>query len=135
VKIKSFKGISEENKLNFKAKVRHHEISMDEPKEAGGDDAAPTPMEYFLAAIPSCLIATAKLILAKRHLPLPEVEVEVEAQQSEKPPVVYEKITIKFKFKGMEKEAAEKLMSSAKKYCPVHAMVNIEEMEIIVETG
>ncbi|MFC1570254.1 OsmC family protein [Candidatus Omnitrophota bacterium] len=42
-------------KKSFKMQARDHEIKVDLPVEMGGDNAAPTPPELFVAALGSCM--------------------------------------------------------------------------------
>ena len=42
-------------KKSFAIKVREHEVITDLPLEQGGDNAAPTPPELFVASIGSCM--------------------------------------------------------------------------------
>ncbi len=43
-----------EGKKGVNAKVRNHIVKTDQPVNAGGDDAAVTPFELFLASIATC---------------------------------------------------------------------------------
>ncbi len=42
-------------KKSFKVKIREHDLVVDLPTEKGGDDAAPTPPEYLIASLGSCV--------------------------------------------------------------------------------
>ncbi|MFZ0178441.1 MAG: OsmC family protein [Candidatus Dormiibacterota bacterium] len=35
--------------------VRGHEVIVDQPRESGGDDAGPTPIDLFVASLASCV--------------------------------------------------------------------------------
>jgi len=39
----------------YEITVRGHRIVVDQPEAAGGDDAAPTPTELFVASLASCV--------------------------------------------------------------------------------
>jgi len=36
--------------------VRGHTLTVDQPADAGGEDAAPTPTELFVASLASCVV-------------------------------------------------------------------------------
>jgi putative redox protein len=50
----------------FAVDVRGHEILVDQPVDAGGEDTAPTPTELFVAGLASCVAFYARRYL-KRH--------------------------------------------------------------------
>ncbi|HAJ56568.1 MAG TPA: hypothetical protein DCL35_02235 [Candidatus Omnitrophica bacterium] len=41
--------------IGFKASAREHSITIDLPKDKGGDDAGMTPPEAFMASLGSCI--------------------------------------------------------------------------------
>ncbi len=51
--------------LQHEIKVREHAVLADEPREAGGDDAAPSPQELLAASLASCTAITMEMY-AKR---------------------------------------------------------------------
>ena len=65
-------------KYTVEAVARNHRIVMDIPKQVGGDDAGPTPVEVLLASLAGCIG-----IVARRHenrlgAPLEILEIVVE---------------------------------------------------------
>jgi putative redox protein len=50
----------------FAVDVRGHEITVDQPVDAGGEDTAPTPTELFVAGLASCVAFYARRFL-ERH--------------------------------------------------------------------
>lgn len=46
--------------------INHHELFTDLPKDLGGDDSAPSPHDYFDAALASCKALTVRLYAQKR---------------------------------------------------------------------
>jgi len=53
----------------FDINVRGHTITVDQPVKDGGDDAAPTPTELFIASLASCVAFYARRYLARHNLP------------------------------------------------------------------
>ncbi len=58
--------------------ARRHSLLTDEPVEAGGDDAGPTPYEFLLAALGGCTAMTLELYARRKGIPLEKVAVELE---------------------------------------------------------
>jgi putative redox protein len=55
--------------------VRNHEVLLDEPLEAGGTDAGPTPYELLMGALGACTAMTLRLYADRKRWPLENVEV------------------------------------------------------------
>jgi uncharacterized OsmC-like protein len=53
----------------FAVQVRDHEVLVDQPLDAGGQDSAPTPLELMLASLASCVGYYARKYLARHGLP------------------------------------------------------------------
>jgi putative redox protein len=48
--------------------VRGHTLTVDQPADSGGDDAAPTPTELFVASLASCVAFYAGRYLARHGI-------------------------------------------------------------------
>ncbi|MCW0215043.1 MAG: OsmC family protein [Pseudonocardia sp.] len=59
-------------------RIGRHSVTVDEPPALGGDDAAPNPVEYALAALLSCQVVTYRFWAAKLGIPLDDVSVDLE---------------------------------------------------------
>ena len=55
-----------------------HPFVIDQPKASGGTDEGPNPLEVFLASLPGCISALARIIATQRKIELRGVEVIVE---------------------------------------------------------
>lgn len=64
--------------LRTVAKLRHHEITVDEPAALGGEDAGPNPVELILAALGTCQEITYKAYATALGIPLDNVSVKLE---------------------------------------------------------
>lgn len=59
-------------------KVRNHVVRVDQPKEFGADDTAPTPPEMLAISLGSCVVSTIQFIAAQKNLDVGNIEVSVE---------------------------------------------------------
>lgn len=72
-------------KTRFRIQARQHAIESDQPMENGGEDAAMTPPEIFLASLGSCAAFYAAQYLSSRKLADHGLEVSVKAEKLRDP--------------------------------------------------
>ncbi|MEV3858178.1 OsmC family protein [Streptomyces sp. NPDC050095] len=48
--------------------IRDHELTVDQPTEAGGDNDGPTPVELFVTSLASCVAYYAGRFLQRHHV-------------------------------------------------------------------
>ena len=58
-------------------KIDDYEVFTDLPKTMGGESSAPSPHDYFDAALGACKALTLKLYAQRKEIPLTGVTVEV----------------------------------------------------------
>ena len=63
--------------LNSSVAIRQFSVAVDEPPALGGQDTAPNPVEYILAALGSCQEITYRLYADALGIPLPAVSVQL----------------------------------------------------------
>jgi putative redox protein len=61
--------ISVESRGDFRlvARIRGHEVVLDQPREGDGTDTGPTPTELFVASLTACVAQYAELYLRRHH--------------------------------------------------------------------
>ena len=59
------------------SKIRNHFVVTDVPVSDGGEDTAPTPVEYLLTAIGGCVAITLRMYAARRSWDVGEITVNV----------------------------------------------------------
>ena len=97
-----------------------HRLVVDEPVEAGGDDAGPAPTRLVAAALASCISITMEMYARRKGWDLGAVEVEVEIAYEDYVPNSFA-ASIKLP-PGLDDEQRERLLIIASK-CPVHKLL------------
>jgi uncharacterized OsmC-like protein len=103
----------------FEIGIRHHLIHVDQPIEAGGSDAAPTPVELFVASLASCVAHYSRRYLARHELPSEGLSVAAEFTMGDRPTRVGQvKMAIDVPH-GVPEERRDALLAVAS-HCTVH---------------
>lgn len=107
-------------------KVRQHRLNCDEPVDAGGNDAAPSPQELLAASLASCTAVTIEMYAARKDWDLGHVEVECEYVPAERGCPTKFTLTLRLPA-GLSDEQVQRLKVIATK-CPVHRTLDGEVM-------
>ncbi len=113
-------------KMQFNALINGHTVVMDAPERSGGEDTAPIPKPFVLAALSGCTGMDIVALLRKSNNPVDDLSMTVTGELSKQAPIQYISIHIVYNFKGNEtsKEAALKAVTdSQEKYCGVSSML------------
>ncbi len=70
--------------LRHTVQVRDHQVTVDEPLDAGGDDSAPDPQELLAVSLASCTAITIEMYAARKGWDIGHVEVDVEYSPAER---------------------------------------------------
>ena len=70
--------ITHEGGLQFAAQIRQHRMLVDQPVSAGGEDAAPMPLELLGASLGTCVALYVQQFCHARGLPYEGMRVEVD---------------------------------------------------------
>lgn len=108
------------------AKMRNHFAVIDEPVSVGGDDNAPTPVEYLLTAIGGCVSITLRMYAERKGWDLGEITVKVTQNEELTSGGIKKTLVEEISFeKEVTEEQRTKLLEIAGK-CPVAKMVKGE---------
>ena len=66
-----------EGGVRFTADIRGHKVPVDQPRQGGGEDTAPSPLELVPAALGTCVAFFVKQFLATRGVDPTGLEVAV----------------------------------------------------------
>ena len=100
-----------------------HALVVDEPIEAGGTGAGPSPTRLLAAALASCIAITMEMYAKRKEWELGPVEVEIDATYEDFTPSSFT-ATIRLPA-GLSEEQRQRLLVIARK-CPVHKVVAAE---------
>lgn len=70
--------VTHEGGLRFAAQIRGHRLMVDQPRGAGGEDAAPMPLELLGASLGTCVALYVQQFCHARGLPYEGMRVEVQ---------------------------------------------------------
>lgn len=113
-------------KMQFNALINGHTVIMDAPEKSGGEDMAPIPKPFVLAALSGCTGMDIIAILRKAGQPVDDLSMTVTGELSKQVPIQYIAIHVLYTFKGDAgtKDAAYKaVMDSQEKYCGVSSLL------------
>jgi putative redox protein len=105
-------------KFTHRVDLRHHQLTVDEPTDKGGDDEGPTPQELLAASLASCTAITLEMYAQAKRWDIGTVEVECEYTPAERGALTTFKIILRFP-RACSDEQIKKLEVIAAK-CPVH---------------
>lgn len=75
--------VTAKSKQNLQVDIQasNHFLLADEPTQAGGDDAGPSPYDLLLSALAACKVMTAHLYARRKGWPLQTVTISLDHQQ------------------------------------------------------
>lgn len=116
----------------FQSKMGNHSMLVDVPAGMGGKDRAPTPPEYLIASLGSCVGAFVVQYGNQAGVDMREMTVEVTFDKVENPTrLINVKVIVKMP-NGLCGRRREALLRVAE-HCPVHATINaMEDVEFVI---
>ena len=112
--------------LRHAVQVREHQVTVDEPLDAGGQDAGPDPQELLAASLASCTAITIEMYAARKGWDIGHVEVDVEYSPAERGCPTKFELVMRLPA-DLPEEQFERLRAIAAK-CPVHRALDGEVM-------
>jgi putative redox protein len=112
--------------LRHTVQVRDHQITVDEPLDAGGEDAGPDPRELLAVSLAACTAITIEMYAARKGWDVGHVEVDVEYSPAERGCPTKFLLVMRLP-DDLPDEQVEKLTVIAAK-CPVHRALEGEVM-------
>ena len=113
-------------KLEQHVTVRQHRLTADEPRDQGGDDAAPSPQELLAASLASCTAVTIEMYAQRKGWDVGDVVVDVDYEPAQRGSPTRFAMDVQLP-KELPEDQRERLMQIAAK-CPVHRTLEGEVM-------
>jgi len=112
--------------LRHTVQVRDHQITVDEPHTAGGEDTGPDPRELLAVSLASCTAITMEMYAARKGWDIGHVEVDVEYSPAERGCPTKFELVMRLP-EELPEDQVERLRVIAAK-CPVHRALDGEVM-------
>lgn len=120
--------------MKFAAQVRSHRVLVDQPRNAGGEDAAPMPVELLGASLGTCIALYAQQFCQARGLAHEGFRVEVEQHGARNPNRVRE-FVVRVILPEPLPPAYTELFERVIRSCPAHNTLEHETtVRVTVET-
>ncbi len=107
-------------------KIREHRLDVDEGRDAGGGDTAPSPQELLAASLASCTAVTMEMYAARKGWDLRDVEVACDYTPAERGCPTKFTVTLRLPA-HLTDEQVHRLRVIATK-CPIHRTLDGEVM-------
>jgi putative redox protein len=112
--------------LRHTVQIGEHQITVDEPQLAGGEDSGPDPRELLAASLASCTAITMEMYAARKGWDIGNIEVDVEYTPADKGSTTKFQLVLRLPA-DLPEEQVERLSVIAAK-CPVHRALDGEVM-------
>jgi putative redox protein len=106
--------------------VRDHQLTVDEPLDAGGQDTGPDPQELLAVSLASCTAITIEMYATRKGWDIGHIEVAAEYSPAERGCPTKFELVMRLP-DDVPEEQVERLRAIAAK-CPVHRALDGEVM-------
>jgi len=129
-------------RFKIESKIGDHTLYVDQPKTGGGEDAGPTPLEYFFLSLAGCIGTIARIAAKQKRIALRSMDVKVEGDldveglmgRNPEAPVGFAGITVTVKMDAdMSQAEKEAFAHEVDRRCPVSANIHdVTPMRVVV---
>jgi putative redox protein len=110
--------------FSHRAIARGHQLTVDEPRQQGGDDEGPTPQELLAASLAGCTAITMAMYAERKDWEIGTIEVACEYTVAERGAPTRFGLVLRLP-RGLTDEQVQRLRVIAGK-CPVHRTLDGE---------
>ena len=110
----------------FESKVGNHTVMIDVPPEMGGANRAPTPPQFFVVSLGSCVAAFIATYCQQTSIDATDLSVDVSFDKAENPSrLINFKVSVKLPHADCE--ARKQALLRVAQHCPVHETIDTME--------
>jgi putative redox protein len=131
------------DRFKIESRIGNHTLVVDQPKTGGGEDAGPTPLEYFFLSLAGCIGTIGRIAAKQKRINLRGMDVKVSGElnveglmgRNPGQPSGFGGITVTVKIDAdMTKEEKEAFLHEVDLRCPVSDNIhNATPMTFVVE--
>ncbi len=116
-------------KLAQTVHIRGHALMADISEAEGGDDAGPSPHDFYDAALGACKALTVLWYARKKGIPVDDIQTLIEHDDSGERGGVY-RLSARLKIHGELSDAQLQELQAVAEKCPVHKLMTRVTTEI-----
>ena len=121
--------------VRFTADIRGHKVHVDQPRQGGGADSAPGPLELLPASLGTCVAFFVKQFLAARDVDPTGLEVEVGVMGAPNPHRIG-RFEVRVALPGGVPDKYRDQVARVAETCTVHhTLTHRPEIAVILEEG
>jgi len=130
-------------RFKIESTIGNHTVVVDQPKAGGGEDAGPTPLEYFFLSLAGCIATIARIAAKQKRINLRGMDVKVEGEldvegllgRNPDAQSGFRGITVRAKIDAdLTKEEKEAFLHEVDRRCPVSDNIhNATPVTLVVE--
>ena len=121
--------------VTFTANVRSHRVVVDQPRQAGGTDTAPAPIELLGVSLGTCVAYYVQQFCHMRRLPYEGLRVEVETTGAANPHRIG-RFAVRVVLPEEIPEHYAAMLERVARSCPAHnTLQHGADVEVHVESG
>lgn len=110
----------------FESKVGKHTVTIDVPPDMGGVDRAPTPPQFFVVSLGSCVAAFIATYCQQTGIDATDLAVDVAFDKVENPTRL-SNLKISVKLPHADCQARKNALLRVAQHCPVHETIDTLE--------
>lgn len=110
----------------FESKVGKHTVTIDVPPDMGGADRAPTPPQFFVVSLGSCVAAFIATYCQQTGIDASDLAVDVSFDKVENPTRL-SNLKINVKLPHADCQARKNALLRVAQHCPVHETIDTLE--------
>ena len=120
----------------YRVTIGRHQVVVDQPLEAGGQDLGPTPTDLFVAGLASCTAYYAGKFLQRRDIPTEDVRVSCDYSMAQSRPSRVESIRLRLDLPaGLSDEERAATLRAADKCSVHHSLQNNPDVAITLSSN